>query len=173
MHSSRTIRSCEPEVAVALAPFLDPQPATSGRIPGSFGIMKRIVRFTVWGAVGVAALFTLLTVTVGVTFYRPVPIDNDPLTNSIAVTSVSSNRLTLADGRVLEMLGWETERLSQDMRDSGGRVELESPDSRFASVYVKRKRFICGTYAPRVVIPLLRTEYAAYYRHPLGLGEFQ
>ena len=36
MHSSRTIRSCEPEVAVALAPFLDPQPATSGRIPGSF-----------------------------------------------------------------------------------------------------------------------------------------
>ena len=137
------------------------------------GVMKRIVRVTVWGAVSLAALYTLLAVTVGVSFYRPVPLGNDPLTNSIAITSVSSNRLTLADGRVLVMLGHEPERLSQDMRDSGGRVELDSADSRFASVYVKRKRFICGTGAPAVVIPLLRSEYSAYYRHPLGLGEFQ
>jgi hypothetical protein len=135
--------------------------------------MKRIVRVTVWGAVAMAALYTLLALTVGVGFYRSVPLDNDPLTNSIAVTSISSNRLTLADGRVLVMLGYEPERLSQDMRDSGGRVELGSADSRFASVCVKRKMFICGTYAPRIVIPLLRSEYAAYYRHPLGLGEFQ
>jgi hypothetical protein len=135
--------------------------------------MKRIVRVTVWGAVAVAALYTLLAMTVGVSFYRLVPLDNDPLTNSIGVTSVSSNRLTLADGRILIMLGWEATRLSQDMRDYGGRIELELPDSRFAIVYVKRKRFICGTYEPRIVIPLLRSEYEANYRHSLGLGEFQ
>jgi len=135
--------------------------------------MKRIIRAIVWGAVSLVALYTLLVFTLGVSFYRSVPIDNDPLTNSIAVTSVSSNRLTLADGRVLVMLGYEPERLSQDMRDSGGRVELDSATSRFASVCVKRKMFICGTYAPRIVIPLFQSEYAAYYRHPLGLGEFQ
>lgn len=135
--------------------------------------MKRIVRVTLWGAVSLAALYTFLAVTVGVSFYRPVPLDNDPLTNSIAITSVSSNRLTLADGRVVVMLGYDPEHLTQDIRDSGGRIELDSSDARFAGVYVKRKMFICGTYAPRVVIPLLRSEYAAYYRHSLGLGEFQ
>jgi hypothetical protein len=135
--------------------------------------MKGIVTFAVWAAVIIAALYTFLAMTVGVSFYRSVPINNDPLTNSIAISSVSSNRLTLADGRVLVMVGYEPEHLSRDMRDSGSRVELDSPDLRFASVYVKKKIFICGTYSPRVVIPLLQNKYAAYYRHPLGLGEFQ
>jgi hypothetical protein len=135
--------------------------------------MKRIARVTVWGAVSLAALYTLLALTVGVSFYHPVPLDNDPLTNSIAITSVYSNRLTLADGRVLVMLGYEPERLRQDIRDSGGRVELDTADSRSTIVCVKKKRFICGTGAPAVVIPLLRSEYPAYYRQPLGVGEFQ
>ena len=100
----------------------------------------------------------MLAVTVGVSFYRLVPINNDPLTNSIAITSVSSNRLTLPDGRVLVMLGYEPEQLSQDMSDSSGRVELDSPDSVFVSVYVKKKIFICGTHSPRVVIPPVSCE---------------
>ncbi len=135
--------------------------------------MKHIVRVTVWGAVGIVTLFTFLAVTVGVSFYRPIPLNNDPLTNSIAITSVSSNRLTLADGRVLVMLDYEPEHLSQDMRDSGGRIELDSSDSRSAIVYVKRKRFNCGTHAPAVVIPLLRSEYPGFYRYLLGPGQFQ
>ena len=120
--------------------------------------MRAIVRLAVWGAVTMAALYTLLAVTVGVSFYRLVPINNDPLTNSIAITSVSSNRLTLPDGRVLVMLGYEPEQLSQDMSDSSGRVELDSPDSVFVSVYVKKKIFICGTHSPRVVIPPVSCE---------------
>jgi hypothetical protein len=137
------------------------------------GSMKRFVRVMVWGAVGMAALHTLLAVTVGASFYRRVPVNNDPLTNSVSVTSISSNRLTLADGRSLIILGYPAEILGQELRDSGGRIELDSDDSRLPYVYVKRKRFICGTGAPAVVIPLFRSEYSRFYRHPLGLGEFQ
>jgi hypothetical protein len=145
--------------------------------------MKRFVKITGWGAVGVAALYALLEVTVGVDFHRPVALDNDPLTNSVAVASITSNRLTLADGRVLVVLGYSPERLKQEMRDSGGRVELEPADSRFATLCVKKKRSIHETHrpdvviplrhAPAVVIPLLRREYPAYYRHRVGLSEFQ
>jgi hypothetical protein len=135
--------------------------------------MKGILTTVVWGTITMAALYALLATTVGVSFYRPVPINNNPLTNSIAIRSVSSNRLTLADGRVLVMLGYGQEELSEEMRDSGDRVELDSPDSGFASVYVKKKIFICGTHSPRVVIPLLRSKYPAYCRHLLGVGELQ
>jgi len=135
--------------------------------------MKRVVKVTVWGAVGLAALYTLLAVTVGVSFYRPVPLDNDPLTNSVSFTAISGNRITLADGRVLVMDGFPPEFLAREMRDSGGRVELESISSGYASVTVRQKRFICGTYAPRIVVPLVRREYPAYERRSLGLGAFQ
>src|SRR5688572_17166423 len=111
--------------------------------------MKHIVRATIWGTVGVASLYTLLAVTVGVSFYRPVPVDNDPLTNSVPVTSVSSNRLTLADGRVVVIEGYTPENFELKLRHSGGRVELAHVDSSFAHVFVKKKRFICGTHAPR------------------------
>lgn len=135
--------------------------------------MKRIVRVTVYGALSLAALFSLLAATVGVSVYRRVPLDNDPLTNSIAIISVSSNRLTLADGRVLTMSGFQPELLSFDMLNLGSRIELQSLDSRFAIVYVKRKRFFCGNGRPAIVIPVFRNEYPAYYRGLLGLGEFQ
>ncbi len=135
--------------------------------------MKRIIRVTVSVVLATAALYTLLALTVGVSFYRPVPLDNDPLTNSVAIVSVSSNRLTLADGRVLVMPDREPDQLSWEMRNAGGRVEVDSSDSRFAVVYAKRHVFICGTGAPWIVIPLLRDEYPAYYRQAIGLGEFQ
>ena len=136
-------------------------------------VMQRIVRVTVWEAVGAAALATLyswLAATVGVSFYRPVPLDNDPLTNSVAVTSVSSNRFTLADGRVLVMEEYPGDFLADARRDFGGRIELDSADTGFASVFVKSKRFICGTHAPRVVVPLIRREYPAYEKRWLGMG---
>ena len=139
--------------------------------------MKRIGSVTVLGVAAVAALYGLLA-TGSVGFYSWVPLDNDPLTNSIAVTSISSNRLTLADGRVLVMLGYDPDRLAKAMRDSGGRVELGSvqlgsEEPRFASVRVKSRRFICGTGRPAVVIPLLRSEYPRYYSLLIGVGEFQ
>jgi len=135
--------------------------------------MKGMVRIAVWGTVSIATLYTLVAMTAGVSLYRLVPIDNDPLTNSIAITSVSSNRLTLADGRVLVMLFSESEQLSRNMCESAGRVELESRDFRCADVYVKKKIFICGTHAPRIVIPLFENKYAANFRFALGVGEFQ
>jgi len=133
--------------------------------------MTRIVRVTTWGAVGVAIVYTLLAVTVGVSFDRPVPLDNDPLTNALPVTSISSNRLTLEDGRVLVMDGYTAEQLGGLMGESGYRVELESIDSKYVSVCVKRKRFICGTYAPRVIVPLVPRAYPAYERRLLGLAD--
>jgi hypothetical protein len=133
--------------------------------------MKDIVRVIVWSALALAAFYTLLEVTVGVSFYRAVPLANDPLTNSVLVTSVSSNRFTLADGRVLVMEGYG-EPLDRAMREAGYRVELESNPSGSTSVFMRKKRFICGTHAP-VVVPLLRQEYPAYYRHPLGWGTLQ
>lgn len=118
-----------------------------------------------------AVIYTALAVTVGVSFDRAVPLDNDPLTNGLVVTSISSNRLTLEDGRVLVMDGYTAEQLDPVMRESGYRVELESIDSRYASVSVKRKRFICGTYAPRVIVPLVPRAYPAYERRLLGLAD--
>ena len=135
--------------------------------------MKRIIRTMVWGAIGLLALYTLLEGTVGVSFIRRVPLDNDPLTNSVLVTSVSSNRITLADGRILVMEGFPPEFLAHEMRDSRGRIELDDLGSRFSNVYVRQKRFICGTYAPRVIIALVHQEYPGYKRRPLGLGSFQ
>jgi hypothetical protein len=135
--------------------------------------MKRIFKVTVWAAVSLAALYPLLAVTVGVSFYRAVPLDNDPLTNSIAVTGIHSNRLTLVDGRVLLMRGYEPKQLSQDILDSDSQIELDTDDSRFAGIYVKKKRFICGTHAAAIVIPIRHREYPAYHRRLLGLGEFQ
>ena len=136
-------------------------------------IMKRIVRVTIWTVVTIAALYTSLAITDGVSFYRPVPLANEPLTNAVAVTSIFSNKLTLADGRVLVMEGFPPEILTQQMRDSGGRVQLEPIDPRFIKVIVKKKRFICGTHGPAVVIPLLRHEYPAYESYLLGLGTLQ
>src|SRR5258708_38892694 len=104
--------------------------------------MKRIVRVTVWGAVAAAVVYTMLAVTIGVSFDRAVPLDNAPLTNALMVTSISSNRLTLEDGRVLVMEGYRAEELDGVMRESGNRLELGLIDSRCASVCVKRKRFI-------------------------------
>ena len=148
-----------------------PPSALTIMLSNMLGVMKRIVRVTAWGVVGVGAFYTLLSVTVGVSFDRAVPLDNDPLTNSVVVTSISSNRLTLADGRVLVMEGYPPEPLAREMRESEYRVELESVSSGFVSVIVKKKRFICGTYAPRcVVVPLVRRAYPAYERHALGLG---
>jgi hypothetical protein len=48
--------------------------------------MKAFVRMTVRGFVGIAALYAMLEIAVGIGFYRLVPLDNDPLTNSVAVT---------------------------------------------------------------------------------------
>lgn len=138
--------------------------------------MKHTVGVMVWGGVGgaaVVALYSWLAATVGVSFYRPVAIDNDPLTNSIAVTSVSSNSFTLADGRVLVMEDYSSDFLAERMRDLGDRIELDSVDSTFASVFVRGKRFICGTHAPRVVVPLIRRDYPAYERRWLGVGTLQ
>ena len=87
----------------------------------------------VWGAVALAGLYTLLAVTVGVTFYRPIAIDNDPLTNSVAVASVFTNRLTLADGRVVVMLGYPSDVLKEQIRDSGERIEHNTALWRAAS----------------------------------------
>lgn len=128
-----------------------------------------IMKVTVFGVV----LYALLAATVGVSFDRRVAIDNDPLTNSIAVTSISGNCLNLADGTVIVMWGYNPKELSEDMRAYGNRVELDRVDSHSASVIVKRRRFICGTGAPLVVIPLIRREYPRYSRHLLGVGEFQ
>ena len=135
--------------------------------------MKRIDHFIVAGAVGVAALYALLVMTVGVSFYRPVPLDNDPLRNSVGVTSLSSNGLILAGGKILVMEDYRAEFLERELRESDDRVELDPLDSGFATVFVKKKRFICGTHAPRVVLPLLRHEYPAYERQLLGLGRLR
>ncbi len=135
--------------------------------------MKRIVKVTIFGMLSLTALLALSAATVGVSFCRPVPLDNDPLTNSVAILSVSSNRLALADGRVLAMSNYNAELLSFDLLDSGSRIELESLDARSVSIYVKRRRFICGNGRPAIVIPVFRNEYPLYDRQLLGLGEFQ
>src|SRR5262245_29681421 len=137
--------------------------------------MKRFARAMIVGAVGIAVVYAFLDITVGVGFYRLVPLDNDPLTNSVAVASVSSNRITFADGRVLVMFGFSPQLLEQSTRDCDFAVgvELESRDLPFASVYVKRKLWICGTGQAGIVVPLFRREVPLCYRSPLGVGEFQ
>jgi hypothetical protein len=120
-----------------------------------------------------AALYTLLEVTVGVSFERPVPINNDPLTNSVLFTSISSNRIMLASGRVVVMLGYSGDSLAREMSDSGGRIEVESDGSGLATVNVRQKRFRCGTHGPLIFVPLVRQEYPGYGRHVLGLARLE
>jgi hypothetical protein len=134
--------------------------------------MKRLGIITIWGVIVLAGLCTLLA-KVGAGFYQPVPVDNEPLVNSIAVTCISSNRLILADGRVLVTWDRGSECLNQAVQNSGRQVEVESLDSRSAIVYVRRERFICGTFAPRIVIPLFQSKYPKYERFLLTMAEVQ
>ena len=135
--------------------------------------MKRIDTAILVGVFGMMALYFILGSTVGVSFYRAVPLANDPLTNSVAVTSISTNRLTLEDGRVLIMDLYAPESLEQAVSDSGWRVELADLSSGLATVAVKHKRFTCGTHKPRIVIPLVQHGYPAYERQLLGFGTLQ
>ena len=136
--------------------------------------MGRVTWFIALGLICVVGLYLSLNATLGVGFYYPVPLDNNPLDHPVAVTSVSSNKLLLADGRVLtmEFLPSETD-LSEMIRESGFHVDVEPVISTDAYVYVKKRTFICGTHAPRIVIPLFPNNYPAYHRQLLGSGSVQ
>jgi hypothetical protein len=58
-----------------------------------------------------------------------VPLDYDPSTNALVITSIASNTLTLENGKVLVMSGYTTEELKQSIGESRYRDELERIDS--------------------------------------------
>lgn len=134
--------------------------------------MNGTLKVTLWRTAALVGVYSFLAAAMGVGFYREVPVNNNPLRHAVTVTSVSGNRLTLADGRVFVMSDIEPARLSDAIRASGGQVELNTVGG-FTEVIVKRRLLRCGTGDPLIVIPVLRREHPMNGIRSLGFGKLE
>jgi hypothetical protein len=121
------------------------------------------IRIALYG--GIVVLTLLLAP--GVSFHYLAPQENDPLTNSVKVTSLSTDSLKLADGRVVLIA---TAGLERDFEQGTLSVELQEIGLKDVIVFVKTKTFICGTGGPRFVIPLIPQHFPKYQRQAFGPG---
>lgn len=130
--------------------------------------MTRIVETTL-AVSAIVLLLVLLGPAIGFGFSYPAPYENEPLTNSIKVTSISSNSLSLADGRVISI---DTTQLlwNRSLSESGERVEVKELGSGSVLVYAKQRALICGTGRPVIILRLFPQRYPKYHRYLLGHG---
>ena len=132
--------------------------------------MKRVLQILGWALL--AGNLVFLELTFGITIFYRKPVPNEPLNHPVDVKEISGDKLILADGRVIFM-GYLDTGTEQTLRDSRFQVDVEPEQSDFVAVYVRQRTFICGTHAPRIVLPLVPRHYPAYQRRMLGLGSLK
>jgi hypothetical protein len=101
--------------------------------------------------------------------HYPRAYENDPLRTPVQVESVSGFKLTLQDGRVLNVDTAE-ESLDRIIQESGYRVDIEPlPRSSHLVVYAKRRGWICGTpWLGVIEIPVIPDDVPINRRVQIG-----
>lgn len=131
--------------------------------------MKRtfeiVVRIVLCGAI----IVLILLLTPGIGFRYLAPQENQPLTNPVRVTSISTNSMYLADGRVVSI---STAGLERDFAEGNLFVEIQKTENDVL-VFVKQRRFVCGTGRPDIVIPLIAERFPKYRRELFGMGTLE
>jgi len=106
-----------------------------------------------------------------VQFHYPRAVANDPLISPLKVRSADGDKLTLEDGRVLRISGWEGS-LQALIAESNRRIDLEAfgGDSEFI-MYARCRQFICGTpWTGLIEIPLIPDDVPRYRREFVALA---
>lgn len=139
----------------------------------ALAMIAQTFRILLWSAIILAIPFALMVRSTD--FTRPVPVDNDPLTNAIPVVSISGNELHLANGKtfVLDNNYYGPEPVSQLLQAAGNRIELVSDGTGYTLAYIRRKSFRYAARTSRCVLPLFQAPYPANYRASLGWGTFR
>jgi hypothetical protein len=129
-------------------------------------------RFLGYGVCGFVALTLLLLVGefLGVSICYRVPITNQPLSAPVPVICVTSNRILLSDGRVIEFeFVRHADWLQEVMREGGNEVELRITEET-VWVSAKQRIFYCGTGRRKTLVPLIPLHYLVYRRAHVAEG---
>lgn len=107
---------------------------------------------------------------VGINYLRVV--DNDPFPVAVQISTMDSDHIQLADGRVITDFGGLSPEDRDRIKDSGGRVGLKFESAAKVSVmlYARRPRTICRIGMPIFIVPLIPIDVPRYDRGLLLIG---
>lgn len=104
----------------------------------------------IFGLVG----FGIVTGFVGI--HYPRVIENQPLRNPIAVAKVEGSRITLFDGRILELEDAAPTGSWEEFFSTGSKIEIEENGPDEVTIWGNKPGWICGTpWARPLRIPLI------------------
>lgn len=121
-------------------------------------------------AFGFALLFALGVSTNFIGIYYPRVVENQSLTSPTTVSKIDGNKLTLEDGRILELEGpmcyddW-----SSALTRNHDQLEIESGKNREVTVWGNVRRTICGG-AYSIRIPLIGRDENRNTRRTIAFG---
>lgn len=137
---------------------------------GAVGCMK-IIRKVVY-AVGTVFLLLVIAAALGmVGFHYPHVVQDQPLNDPVAVLDVESNRLFLADGRVIEADVDSEQDITNQLAQSDFMIDVEQGQDGFVGIYARQDGWICGTpWAQPILIPAFRDTVYRNRRELIMIG---
>ena len=131
----------------------------------------KIMRIFVY-SVGLIFLLLVIAAALGmVGFHYPHVVQDQPLNDPVAVLHVESNRLFLADGRVIEADVDSEQEITNRLAQSDFLIDVEQGQDGFVGIYARQDGWICGTpWAQPILIPVFRDTVYRNRRELITIG---
>ena len=131
----------------------------------------KIMRIVVY-SVGLIFLLLVIAAALGmVGFHYPHVVQDQPLNDPVAVLHVESNRLILADGRVIEADLDSEQDITNQLAQSDFMIDVERGQDGFVGIYARQDGWICGTpWAQPILIPVFRDTVYRNRRELITIG---
>ena len=127
-----------------------------------------------------AAILLLICVVLGlgafmglIGFHYPRVIENQPLSNPIAISNVEGLAVSLTDGRILELESYDYNGSENHLLAKGTMIEIEEISDGEVVIWGNKPGWICGTpWAQPIRIPLLADDVYRNRREMLSFATY-
>ena len=132
----------------------------------------RIMRIFAY-ATGLLLLLLAIATALGMVGFRyPHVIQDQPLANPVKVLRVESNRLFLADSRVIDVDLYPKQDITNQLAQSDFMIDVEDGKDDIVGIFARQDGWICGTpWAQPVRIPIFRDTVYRNRRKLITIGK--
>ena len=124
-------------------------------------------------AAGLLLLLLVIATALGMVGFRyPYVVQDQPLNNPVKVLCVESNRLHLADSRVVEVDPHSKQDITNQLAQSDFMIDVEDGADDEVVIYARQNGWICGTpWAQPIRIPIFRDTVYRNRRELITVGK--
>ena len=131
--------------------------------------IMRIIAYTA----GLMLILLVIASALGmVGFHYPHVIRDQPLNDPVKVLRVESNRLFLADNRIIEVDLYPKQEITNQFAQSDFMIDVEHGRDGIVGIYARQNGWICGTpWAQPIRIPIFRDTVYRNRRELITIGK--